>query len=948
MVNLKKDSELFISNEDANGGDETFNDDEKISDEIYKNIAGNFTIRQTKDDIDFKFKISTPEDIYIVRQIFEHNKYIQIDKLAGFATLYVYKDVPFAGNIRNEFEKLVRERNENIRIRREEQQQNNARPAKIIKKPAERKFEDINQKKYSMRLGEMILRKVIYKDLSKYKISNYEIKEDGNCVTEFLKTKKGISKALKTCTGEWTTFKLIDFANKAGFNVIQRNIDYEIIHETIQEDPRFVIDYVAYNNHMYILSKKPEPIRNTQVEYDEAMTVEKAIQIGKTSNGKRIIVTDRQMFKDIKSKIRETDILIDYNDDEINYKNNRIEYFPDYNKNVENLNQLNSDIGIKSKSINKSIDNLLKLRGYVSLNVQDVLTKIRKIRIFKVHQDVQATLTIDKNCAYPSQLFRNIAFPIPLLSDKFVKYDGEYVQEHGLYYIKLNKYDNILAPHDGYYFGLIVHKLMDEKRVSEILYSYITEKTTTLDVDETGTKLNGIEVEKHLLTNYIGWLRKTINEKKKKYDLTDSVTDRETLRSKYSDYQVKISDTKPVAEVTRIFLRIQTGILSNILVMDLTNLDLYLMDKQIKKLNPGILLNRVKTDALSYIHGERIKLPKGCINELKRGFKILEDTRQYYDDVEDYPLKALCADTIQTINNHKLKVMKIKSSDDSSNLIEHLIENNKSFQVTGKGGYGKSYLMKHKIIKYMKTNKIDYFCTSSTIENSMENSQKLNETVTTINSIIKNLSMYELTKKFRNKYIIVDESSQLTQQIYKTLEYLKQSAGTKIILIGDANQCKSMDAYTRTWIVTDYVNNLCDNYVFELQKHENIRYDEETDSLLDEIIKADALLPIRNKIKEQLKHTTKMTDINLSYTNRVKDYIITKGYSCSTTHSAQGKTIETQYTVHEIRTMPKEVMYTALSRCKSIKNVFYCETYDKCGFKNFESDDESDDEEINE
>ena len=99
--------------------------------------------------------------------------------------------------------------------------------------------------KYRQLYGRMILRNIVYKDISKYIIKKYDI--ETNCVIDYLKQKKGMKKIAESITGEINTYKLIDVGKEYGFSVIQRDLDYEIVNEYKCKDSKFVLDYIAFN-----------------------------------------------------------------------------------------------------------------------------------------------------------------------------------------------------------------------------------------------------------------------------------------------------------------------------------------------------------------------------------------------------------------------------------------------------------------------------------------------------------------------------------------------------------------------------------------------------------------------------------------------------------------------------------------------------------------------------
>ncbi len=162
--------------------------------------------------------------------------------------------------------------------------------------------------------------------------------------------------------------------------------------------------------------------------------------------------------------------------------------------------------------------------------------------------------------------------------------------------------------------------------------------------------------------------------------------------------------------------------------------------------------------------------------------------------------------------------------------------------------------------------------------------------------------------------------SQSTQNIYKYIEYIKNNTKCQFIFVGDKYQCKSVDAYIGTWLISDYVLSLIDHNVIKLKWHKHSRYTKELYDKLEYIIKHFKNKPkVIKYVLKNFKTTTKSkTDINLTYYHNTGKQL--KSYH--TVHSHQGKTIDTKYTIHDIKRMSVDIIYTALSRAKKSSQIY--------------------------
>jgi ATP-dependent exoDNAse (exonuclease V) alpha subunit len=355
------------------------------------------------------------------------------------------------------------------------------------------------------------------------------------------------------------------------------------------------------------------------------------------------------------------------------------------------------------------------------------------------------------------------------------------------------------------------------------------------------------------------------------------------------------------------------------------------MNEEIKKLNKGIILNTIKTDSLGYITDKKIILPKNEIHQtlygkFKEEIKIKDGVKNVTDvfyDLKKVTLKEIPYPQAQPspmINEY------VENNYDKEKIID-LLKSHLSFIIYGRPGYGKTWILHNIIIPFLKGKKI--FIASTTKNNRddlNEKSKKLgfSDVAGTIQFLINRLSMSELDELFLDcEYLIIDEASQLTQEIYKVLEYIKTNTKAKIILIGDPNQCKGTDAYNESWIKTKYVKTLCDCNIITLKKHDKIRYDDALDNLITIIENSNNIAEIINNVKKTIKATSKVTNnINLAYFNKTCEKV-KKDYKkeCYTVHSYQGRTIDEPYSILNLDYMSKELIYTAISRATQLKNI---------------------------
>lgn len=252
--------------------------------------------------------------------------------------------------------------------------------------------------------------------------------------------------------------------------------------------------------------------------------------------------------------------------------------------------------------------------------------------------------------------------------------------------------------------------------------------------------------------------------------------------------------------------------------------------------------------------------------------------------------------------------------------IDKLLKHRESFQLIGAPGVGKSHSLKKIIIPYLNENNLKYIVSSTTKENAKDVN---GETIQSMLGVGK-YSYFDLRHEYKNiDYLIIDESSQLSQKLLKYINYIKLHTSTKFIFIGDNNQCKSIDAYKESWLDTWYVKNLADNNIVKLEWHKKARYDNKMNELICFMTnnmknKYTVKKYVYGRIKKRVKT---ITEKNICYYNSTIKTLENEKIKCNTTHKQQGKTIDEDFSIHDVYNMPIDVLYTAISRAKSLDQI---------------------------
>ena len=239
--------------------------------------------------------------------------------------------------------------------------------------------------------------------------------------------------------------------------------------------------------------------------------------------------------------------------------------------------------------------------------------------------------------------------------------------------------------------------------------------------------------------------------------------------------------------------------------------------------------------------------------------------------------------------------------------------NYESLLIDSFAGVGKTYKITNTIIPLLKKRNLKYLLTSTTILNA----KSWDEECKPINFYTKQPT--KEMKRYLESFdvIVIDEVSQLTMQVINKLELLD----VRFILIGDFNQCCSVDNYN--YMKSDVIYRLVDYNVMNIEYHNKIRYSKKYFDFLAKIIEMkDDMRGICRYVKKHIKKCKHdYPTLNLVYTHRLIAYYAKLNIHCVTIHSYQGKTIKQRFGVCIRSINSYRILYTALSRATGFDNI---------------------------
>jgi hypothetical protein len=792
-----------------------------------------------------------------------------------------------------------------------ERKSGRGRPRAIISPDTGRRI-DVGGRTYKKIYRQIVLNGIV-KDLSHVNTIDYKIR--GNCVKSYVKEYYGVDVADKYIPDAPTYVDIAEMCEKIGVSLTVSTITGHLLYNK-KEDGRKKLDIIVTQGHMFVRNDV-KPSRRGEV------VIKNKGDIYGRSNCD-LIVLDEKLFDTISKELSKKFTLTDYSDNKIPFKTNTIILDPDYIQ----VQRYREEHELKSKTMFSLIDRVYGLQGYMNKRTFDEFysASTSNVICYNKYEHAEPTVRIDANKAYVSQLYGTL-FPVPDVNDYIEKFgDDDEIKEGGFYYCVLKKYDTVGCDRDRFYCYDWVVVLEENGYLDRITHKLETKTTTVIEdqylpptmyKDSDGEIIGKTSFATMDIVRYIGYLMKRESCVEHSYSYVGGEEEEALL-----DLHKKSSCRDGKFTLCKTYTKHKTGLLAWIAIVQLTNLQLFLQNRAIHKKNKGCELISVKTDSLGYIFkDDNYEIPNIKKNTMGK-FKIEKENKVYSTDSElgsDYMKES---DPMPSVKKQKLK--KLDASD-----IEELIDDEESFILQGIAGNGKSYMLQHTIIPYLKKKGFGYIVTSTTIEQGKDLADKLDEDVVTIQKICSrdnDHSRYEMMFKKIN-YLIIDEAVQLNQELLKKLEHIKLQYDVQLIALCDKYQCVVDNYGGKPYIDTRYAYELFDSNYVEMKKHKNMRYtDEVYDILMYMIDNWDEDGGIKDKMAKKFDFTfvkTTKTKYNIAYTNKKCKEIGDDKHDCHTVHSVQGKTLGCDYTIHEYDKMPFRVLFTAISRCKDIEQVAF-------------------------
>lgn len=794
--------------------------------------------------------------------------------------------------------------------------QRDGRTTAVINPITNRKIK-VNQRAYKNIFGKIPLMSKIdnkYDDLCLYKTEDYEVNE--YCVPSYLQKKLKVKEYKKI------NDDLIKNPSPTYIQLteILKNIDYGLDvyitdGECIQREDKYdkYISIMIHVDHMYVLK----------------------------TNNRNIIKKD----KDLKKEILNVDDFERLTGGEM------------YTSGSKTIN------GIKYKCDNhyRKIEDRFNLMSSFSQNNIDFFNGcgIRPVRYFMMERkNVQG---LDINKCYPNILKHNkYVFPIQNGTEKTEVYDNKEIKSHGFYYIDIKDRTDIeiaIFGKDGYFWilGYLIVEMKLKKRCT-IKYQHIANdykyfisnkdyygsdkiKCEVLD-DNMGLTLysgylakyeydktkylvcDGLEKDAYLAKyendggcatkGYIAFIEKRekngkIKEVYRSKMYKDS-EDRQQLLNKIKSLNYEIDyETKPNVCISSTYYKKSCGLYAYLAILQYARLQIWHIYNEVKKISTDANIKKIYTDSITFdvpITDEQ----KNKINERleKHGFTVKLERSIYEWNNTPIIIQEPEIYTTELIDN---------------NDINKLLNEDRSFCIDSLAGYGKSHLIKNKIIPYINEHNKKYILTTTTDE-----SQKIYKDFecNTLQSVLssKDTTLFTLNKKFKDvDYLIIDECSYIQMHLLNILQYLKKvNSNLKIILAGDVNQC----TFGLNLMKTDVFYDLVDGNVHTIEYHSNCRYNKDYDKFLKGLLTfkggydSKCMDYVKKYFNKQIKKDGDKDDneIKLTWTHA-------KGKKLSnymTVHSVQGQTLS-KYSIYETDRMDVSILYTALSRARDPKLI---------------------------
>lgn len=619
---------------------------------------------------------------------------------------------------------------------------------------------------------------------------------------------------------------------------------------------------------------------------------------GALKSGYKFMAHNSHLYVFTGAFINTTKKVIELN--ELDYEGALIE-FKEYDK-IDKTENSFSILGTKYKKIidefPNEFDSLGFQNSYTMINVD--FWRDCGIRPVIYCKKGDKGTTIDINNAYPNTMKNKNKCIIVQTGDEWIEpYDDGKIEDHYFYMLE----ETIKPIYANWVPGFSLNRHKWHKMGNKILYvmkgtRHTTGKDLKFDLSEYHLEHKTVEEElnpnksytDHLYRLYNGMCCKHINTTKTDVSVKCEI-EKELYIGKYGN---EITVDKEMISFDKPYFKQKCGYFAWLSVVSHTNDDLYQLYTDVEKTNKGVKIMRMYTDSITF--NKKINF------DFNTSILYKEELNEKRDFISSN----------KSISNYDhMKYMKRDVT-----IVDDVFDEG---AVMGYPGLGKSFYCKNVIMP--RNHKM--LMSSSTKENA-----KSWDTLNIHQYMKKTVGLIRMLKDLKGvTTICIDEASQMTKYTFFILQYIQQELKIKYIFIGDANQCPSSDGDN---INTHFFKQLT-NYKVKMfiTWHDKARFTKEYFDFLVEFLKLNNKNDIKkfllkSKINKVKKSETK---INICYNNKnnvsMIDFYL-KYPDAETVHISQGKTIEEDFTIHQIMKMEKRVAYTALSRAEGFHNVFLC------------------------
>jgi len=879
MVNYN----IYSPKEDGAGPDEFEPDDardeafidlleeyaEKIQYIDIEDATGSFTYRVNKKKQTYAMKIESINDVIVIACMLVNRELLNGQNVPdGFEKTYdLFKhakmyDSTFVNLFRKKLKKWIKPKKEGQDW------------YKKVKNPKTNRYIYKSGNTYKELFGKIKLKDVVYSKLENFYTHDYVVTD--YCVPSYLKTKlcKNEYKIIEHDLDKLKTPtypELTTMLNKINYNLNVFITDNECIQEQTEHKKKLHI--MIHNEHMYVLNKG----KNSKIKGGKIQQIE----------NKEFSETRNEIYSDYKKVINQKVCV------PINVTADIKKFYQFHGE----FNQVNIDFFESCDKSNRYFDNSLEYGTGIDINKCYPNIIFNKKYIFPKTTGREITEIYDSKMSIRQASFYFIEFKKQTEIQKILFGKKCWMLGYLILDLKLKPNINIKYVHRVYDCQFGEKKDFDYNNL--ILYSgqlckYKTQKTKMIECKD-------LEADAY----------RAKYEGTGAYYVNDRIIKNRRDEKKYTEYGH--------IEMVKQYLLNTSGMYAYLAIIQYARLQLYYIYIEAKKINKNIKVKKVYTDCITFneklkendeyvMVGDKkkslteIKLNDICLKKYGFGLKF---------ELSLFTWKHLT----KTINEPVPCVKKeIKEYYD----IDELLDNNESFNIGARGGYGKSHTINNIIIPHLNKNNKKYIVTSTTIESSkLLNCQ-------CINSILmsKKASFRELNKLFNDiDYFIVDECTRLSMSLLNVIGYLKKKyPKLNIIFSGDTNQCSFG---THDIVETEEFKRLTDYNMYKIKWHAKARYNKEYDSFLNGLLDFKSGGRDSKCIKyiedffngRDQKQVFKDGDED---NNNVKlCWTHTKGKTLNnyiTVHKAQGQTIDEMYSIYEIPKMDIKVLYTAFSR----------------------------------